>query len=114
MRVVVDLKTKSITEDHDFVPSPAPPPTLASYEMAIQMHVDSTAQARGYRDGVALTGYLSSTIPSWSAEAATFIAWRDAVWVYAFTELAKVQNGEREQPSVEVLLGELPAITWPI
>lgn len=90
-----------------------PPPTRAEYAAAIQAHVDGAARARGYHDGFALAGYATSTIPAWAAEAAAFISWRDAVWVYAYTELAKVQNAERAQPSISELVGELPEITWP-
>jgi len=30
------------------------------------------------------------------------------VWAYAYAELAKVMAGEREQPTVETFLAELP------
>lgn len=91
----------------------APPLTESDYASAIQTHIDATAKARGYANGVALAGYSTSTIPAWAAEAATFIAWRDAVWVYAYTELAKVQGGQREVPTVAELIEELPTIVWP-
>jgi len=87
--------------------------TEADYAAAIQSHVDATAQAKGYADGVALAGYSTSTIPAWSAEAQAFIAWRDAVWIYAYTELAKVQAGQREAPTIAGIIGELPSIVWP-
>lgn len=84
-----------------------------NYSNAIQLHIDATAQARQYSDGISLASYDSSTNPIWAAEAQTFIAWRDAVWAYAFTELEKVKNGTRPQPSIEELLAELPVISWP-
>lgn len=87
--------------------------TLASYEAAIQAHIDAVAAARGYRDGWALAGYATSTVPAWAAEAAAYIAWRDTVWVGVHAELARVQAGEREPPTVEGLIAELPAIAWP-
>lgn len=95
--------------------APYVPPTAteADYSAAIQSHVDATAKARGYADGVALAGYSTSTIPAWAVEAASFIAWRDAVWIYAYTELAKVQGGQRPQPSVAGFIAELPKIIWP-
>jgi len=52
-------------------------------------------------------------VPQWAAEAAAFAAWRDAVWTYAYAELAKVQAGQRAQPTVTDLIAELPAIIWP-
>lgn len=87
--------------------------TATDYANAIQAHVDATAQGNGYADGVALAGYSTSTVPAWSAEAQAFIAWRDQVWVYAYTELAKVQGGQREAPTIAGIIGELPSIVWP-
>ena len=94
-------------------PYQPPPLTADDFGVAIQEHVDATANARGYADGVALAGYSTSTIPSWAAEAAVFIAWRDQVWIYAYTELAKVQGGQRAVPTIDGLIAELPAIQWP-
>lgn len=87
--------------------------TATDYANAIQAHVDTTAQSKGYADGVALAGYSTSTIPAWAAEAQAFISWRDQVWIYAYTELANVQSGQREAPTVAGILGELPSIVWP-
>jgi hypothetical protein len=89
------------------------PPTLADYESAIQAIVDATAKEKLFRDGVTLASYVTSTDPAWSAEAQAFVAWRDAVWRYAYAELAKVQTGQREQPTVEDFLAEIDPITWP-
>lgn len=95
-----------------FEPEP-PPPTLDDYRLAIQAHVDVTAQAKSYDSGVTCSSYVNSTIPTWAAQATAFVAWRDAVWAYAFTELDKVQAGTRPQPTVAEILGELPAMAWP-
>lgn len=86
---------------------------LARFEAAIQQHVDAAAQERGYRDGFALAGYVASGVAQWAAEAQAFVVWRDAVWLHAHAELAKVTAGERAAPSVEDFIGELPAIEWP-
>lgn len=90
-----------------------PAPQESDFSAAIQAHIDATAKARGYADGVALAGYSTSTILSWVSEAQAFIAWRDAVWIYAYTELAKVQGGKRAVPTIAELIAELPPITWP-
>jgi hypothetical protein len=91
----------------------AAPLSLADYENAIQHLVDTTATEKMFRDGVTLASYVASTNPQWAAEAQAFVAWRDAVWAYSYAELAKVQAGEREQPSPPDFLTELPAIAWP-
>lgn len=87
--------------------------TEADYAAAIQVEIDATAKAKGYADGASLAGYSTSTIPSWAAEAVAFVAWRDQIWLYAYTELAKVQNGQRQHPTIATLVSELPKITWP-
>lgn len=87
--------------------------SLLAFERAIQAHIDAVAQSRSYRHGDALASYAGSSVPTWAAEAAAFVAWRDAVWLYAHAQLAAVQAQEREQPTVEGLIAELPEIVWP-
>ncbi|MFT3732983.1 MAG: hypothetical protein QM780_16445 [Hyphomicrobium sp.] len=87
--------------------------TEADYSRAIQGVIDTMAQSHNYADGVSLASYKDSTVPNWAAEASAFIAWRDAVWSYVYSQLAAVQAQERNQPTVSGLIGELPAITWP-
>jgi len=92
----------------------APTPTITDYENAIQNLVDTTAREKQFRDGVTLASYTASTKPKWAAEAQAFVAWRDNVWFYAYGELAKVQAGQRPQPTVEQFLGEIAPIAWPV
>lgn len=91
-----------------FQPAPEPPLTLADYERLVQAHVDATARSRGYADGVSLASYAPSTNAAWSAEAAAFIAWRDAVWLTVFGLQAA------GQPLTHAaLIAALPAVAWP-
>lgn len=83
------------------------------YRLEIQAMIDAKASERQYDSGATLASYVNSTIPEWATEAQAFVAWRDAVWLYALAELDKVQKGEREQPSVTDFLAELPAFEWP-
>lgn len=92
---------------------PVPQPGLEAYRTAIQIHVDATAQQRSYDSGITCASYVGSTNAAWAAEAQAFVAWRDAVWAHAYTELAKVEGGARPQPSVAEILAELPVIAWP-
>lgn len=91
-------------------PFEPPDPTLEDYRRAIQSRIDETAQAKSYDSGNSLASYVASTNPHWAAEAHAFVGWRDAVWSYAYAELDKVMNGEREQPSVDEFVEELPVI----
>lgn len=90
-----------------------PTPGVVDYQTAIQGKVDATAASKQFNDGVTLASYKDSTIPAWSAQAASFIAWRDQVWSYAYTELAKVEAGQRAQPTVSDFLAEMPVMSWP-
>lgn len=83
------------------------------YRLEIQAMIDGTAKERDYDSGATLASYVNSTVPTWILEAEAFVAWRDAVWLYALAELDKVQAGERSQPSVDGFLAELPAFEWP-
>jgi len=94
--------------------TPASVPTITDCENAIQNLVDSTAREKQFRDGVTLASYTASTKPKWAAEAQAFVAWRDNVWFYAYGELAKVQAGQRPQPTVDQFLGEIARIAWPV
>ncbi len=93
--------------------APVAPPAVDDFAAAVQVHIDSAARSKGYGDGFALSTYVNSTLPQWASEATAFVAWRDAVWIYAYAELAKVQGGQRAKPAIAELLAELPAIDWP-
>lgn len=102
-----------LTEPLPAEPAPEPQlPTIDDYRRAIQAHIDATARQYSYDSGVTCASYVNSTNAAWAGEATAFVAWRDTVWAYAYAELAKVQAGEREQPTVETILSELPAMTW--
>lgn len=98
----------------DLEANSATPPTITDYENAIQNLVDKTAREKQFRDGVTLASYIGSTKPKWAAEAQAFVAWRDNVWFYAYGELAKVQAGQRQQPTVDQFLTEIAPIAWPV
>ncbi|MDW9712457.1 hypothetical protein GOB44_21655 [Sinorhizobium meliloti] len=85
----------------------------AQFSAAIQAHLDTEARARRY-DGIqAAITYRGDPNPQFAAEAEAFFAWRSAVWSHAAAELAKVNAGERPQPSIEEFIAELPPIIPP-
>ncbi|MEN5277300.1 hypothetical protein ABE527_10145 [Brucella sp. TWI432] len=84
------------------------------YRLEIQAMIDAKARERQYDNGSTLASYVNSTIKQWSIEAQSFVAWRDAVWLYALSELDKVQKGERDQPTIKKFMAELPAFGWPL
>ncbi len=103
-------------ETGEFVTPPTIEPVLeavVNYQRAIENHVDAVAQAKSYKDAVSLASYVNSTIPQWSSEAAAFVAWRDAVWNKAYTDLANIQAGLMTViPTVEEFISDLPVIEW--
>lgn len=90
-----------------------PAPVLSDYQRAIQAHIDATASSKGYDSGASCAGYASSSVSAWASEATAFIAWRDAVWLYVYAQLAAVEAQQRTQPTPQELVAELPAIIWP-
>jgi len=89
-----------------------PPPTLSQYEAAIAAHVEAVARSRSYSSAASCAGYINSTVPAWAAEAAAFVAWRDAVYLAAFGTMAQVQQGA-PAPRIRDLVAGLPKLEWP-
>ena len=77
----------------------------------VQGHIDAAAAARGYRNGDAMAGYITSIIPSWRDEAQAFVSWRDAVWVECFQVLGAVLEGAPVPTEDDVIAG-LPVPVW--
>ncbi len=79
----------------------------AQIAAAIDAHVEAQARALGYNSAAHIAGYAASTVPGWAAEAAAFIAWRDAVWLAAYgAQTAHAEAGTL--PQAEALLAGLP------
>lgn len=108
--IAVDGKVKYREEA---LPNLTPASALEDYQAAVQSVIDEAARSRRYADGNSMASYDGSTVQQWDAEAKAFKAWRDNVWQYAYSALSKVQGGEREQPSVDKFLSELPQVVWP-
>ena len=81
------------------------------YTSAIDNHVNSVAKSRDYNSAESLASYVASTNEVWKAEAAVFVAWRDAIWVYALTVMSEVQNGE-PLPPIDEFINSAPVIDW--
>lgn len=110
---------KRIVADADGRPMLVDPPALTFDEIkrsltgAVQAHLDATAQARGYDGILSLASYAASTNATFAAEALAGVQWRDAVWAYCWQVLADVEASQREIPTAEVLVAELPVMVWP-
>lgn len=98
--------------------SVSPPPSQSDlFEQARQLvekHVNEVARTRRYTDAVSCASYVASTNATWSAEATTFVAWRDAVWALVYGLEDKALAGEiGTVPTADELIASLPAIAWP-
>ncbi|MCQ1766117.1 hypothetical protein NOJ28_11280 [Neorhizobium galegae] len=88
-------------------------PTLDHYKLAFDHHLDAVAAERQYDNRLTIVSYEGSTKPQWAAEAAAYIAWRDAALDYMFDQLAAVQAGEIAPPTIEEFIGGITPIAWP-
>ncbi|OHV81599.1 hypothetical protein [Rhizobium sp. LCM 4573] len=86
---------------------------LSAYKAAFDDHLDAVARERQYDSRLTIVSYLGSTNPQWNAEAEAFISWRDAALAYMFTQLAAVEAGEIDPPSIEVFVAGIAPIEWP-
>lgn len=73
---------------------------------AVDAHVEAQARAPDHTGAAHPAGYLGSGIPQWAAEAAAFLAWRDAVWQTALGLLDTADPAA--PPTVEDVLAALP------
>ncbi|HHX3461807.1 TPA: hypothetical protein ACU9OW_000033 [Legionella pneumophila] len=85
---------------------------LQEFNSAIQVYLDSIAKSRMYESSLHCASYANSTNPTWQQEAQTFVAWRDAVWLYAYSELALIQAGDKPIPTIEEFIQGLPELNW--
>ena len=104
--------TEEEIKNHLSEPEPTQEEIIEMYEIAVQRHLDSTAQSRGYDNTYTCLSYLSSTDPIWNRESNAFNAWRDKVWRKCHEILNAVMSGTIQQPTVDDLISQLPVIDW--
>lgn len=86
----------------------------SAFELAIQGTLDEAARARGYDSIATAVSYAEEpAVARFQADGRAFRAWRSLVWQHAYAELARVKAGEREIPTQEQFLAELPALDIP-
>jgi hypothetical protein len=74
-----------VVVNHPYTPPAPPPPTIEQLIAAVDAHVEGVAQSMDYKSAAHCAGYVTSTIPQWAAEAQAFVAWRDQVWLTAYS-----------------------------
>lgn len=89
----------------------APAPTLADFDAAMEEHLRTEREARGYTTREPDV-YLNSQVPRWAQDARDWIAHRDAVMLYALEIMNAVKFNMREPPTLEEFKAGLPVIEW--
>lgn len=103
-----------ITEEEPYVP---PVPTEAEIQKAltdgVQNWMDTKVQERNYDNVHTCVGtYLYSPVDKFRIEAEHVKDWVSYVWAKCYEILAQVKNGEREIPTLEEVINELPILDW--
>lgn len=103
-----------ITEEEPYVP---PVPTEAEIQKAltdgVQKWMDTKVQERNYDNVHTCVGtYLYSPVEKFRLEAEAVKDWVSYVWAKCYEILAQVKNGEREIPTLEEVINELPILDW--
>lgn len=82
---------------------------LASiFEIAVQVHMDASAKAKGYDNIVSACSYAGASNP-FQAEGQAYVAWRGNVWAQCYADLAAIQAGTKTMPvSVAAYIATLP------
>ena len=78
----------------------------------VQAHMDKKAQERGYDNIHTACSYVYSTDEIFAREGKACLEWRDKVWRKCYDILALVLAGEREIPTLDELVAELPELNW--
>ncbi len=76
----------------------------------VQKHLDSKAQELNYDSCLSVCSYVDTGVQKFDAEGRAFRAWRSQVWAKGYEILDACLAGEREIPTVEELLAELPTL----
>lgn len=96
----------------DPMDAPTPEEIKAEIVVAVQSHMDTTAQTRNYDNIHTLASYENSLDVTFKAEGTAGRIWRDEVWVSCRQILSDVQTGTRPMPTVAEVISELPIIGW--
>lgn len=95
-------------------PAPTPEQIKAALSDAVQGHMDAAAQAAGYDDIKSAVTYADEpSVSQFQTEGQQFRAWRSLCWAACYEVMAAVAAGERDVPTADELIAELPALELP-
>ena len=93
---------------------PTPEEQLAAFTAAIQARLDDFARTRNYDDILSAASYATSTMAKFKTEGQYAVEARDATWAKGYVIMDDVLAGRRPMPTLEEVLAELPALSWPV
>ena len=88
-----------------------PQPILADFDAAMEAHLRTEREARGYTTREP-DAYINSSVPRWAQDARDWVAHRDAVMAYALALINAVESDQRQSPTMVEFKAGLPTITW--
>lgn len=77
---------------------------------AVQHHLDTKAQELNYDNCLSVCSYVDTGIQKFDDEGKAFRTWRSQVWAKGYEILDACLAGEREIPTAEELISELPEL----
>lgn len=102
------------------IPQPEPEPELTAAQITqqtkqrmtqfVQSLLDTEALKHNYDNIVSATSY-AGYVNQFQAEGIAFGVWRSAVWAKCYEIMADVLSSERQVPTEEQLIAELPKLT---
>jgi hypothetical protein len=81
---------------------------IARLEGSLDKHLDAVANSYRYESIRTMVTYATSEHPTFGAEGRAAVKFRDAVYAYGIQCIADVQTEQREIPTEEELIAELP------
>lgn len=115
--VVEDLPEPAPDPGSTPAPEPAPPTfeqRLKALQDGVQAQLDAQARVYGYDSIASAVSYADEpAVPRFQREGQALRAWRSMVWDACYALLAQVQAGDRDEPTRDELVAELPAYVAP-
>lgn len=109
-RIVADEAGRPVLADP---PPPNTEQTIAQYTAGVQQHLDAFARTRNYDGILSAATYATSQVPKFKDEGQYAVEARDATWAKCYEIINDVKSGNREMPTIDELIAELPVLQWP-
>lgn len=100
-----------LTQTWDATPASADR-AIASYTAKLEQFYDDKAKERRYANRYTCALRAGYAGP-FHAEGVAFASWMDTCNAHAYQIMAEVLAGQRQMPSIEELIADLPTLTWP-